>query len=230
VTATQLAWRAAVLATVTFACTAQGEAFDASKLREHCPGFAEWDNQLPTSAARGAPTRAQDPALKAKILRMSDEDQTARQPMTTAGVQVTREQISNMHAVDLRHLKAIKAIVARYGTPTSGLIGEDGVHAFWILIQHADTDPKLQEKVLQGFRDRPDGIRLDDIAMLSDRVRANQHRPQIYGNHFHSEGKELVQTETEDPDHLDERRRGMNLPPMAVYKCMLHVMYGDPVR
>jgi hypothetical protein len=34
-----------------------------------------------------------------------------------------------------------------------------------------------------------------------------------------------VANEIEDPEHVDERRRTMNLPPMDLYKCMLHVVY-----
>jgi uncharacterized protein DUF6624 len=226
----QRLWRAIFVATVILAGAAQAEDPDASKWREKCPGFSEWEKQQqPDATAQAAPTAAKNPALRAKILRMTDEDQKAREPMTTAGVHITRQQISNMKSVDSRNLKTLKAIIATHGTPTPSLISEDGVQAFWLLIQHADTDPGLQEKVLHDFQDRPAGVRLQDIALLTDRVRVNQHRLQVYGSQFHSEGKEFTARQIQDPEHVDERRKSMNLPPMAVYKCQLRLFYESAV-
>jgi hypothetical protein len=230
VTAVQPVWRAIFLTTAIIAGAAQAEDPDAPKWREQCPGFSEWEKQQqPDAAAQAAPTAARNPTLRAKILRIRDEDQKAREPMTTADVHITRQQILSMNAVDRRNLKTVKAIIAKYGTPTPDLISEDGVEAFWLLIQHADTDSALQEKVLHDFQEHPAGVRLQDLALLIDRVRVNQHRAQIYGSQFHSEGKEFKANEMEDPLHVDERRKTMNLPPMAVYKCQLRLTYGNAV-
>ena len=223
-------WRAIFVTAAIFAGAARAEDVNDSKLREQCPGYSEWEKQQqPNAVAQAGATTAQAPALRTKILRMRNEDQKARQAMMVGLTRITRAQILNINAVDRRNLKTIKAIMARYGTPTLGLVGEDGVGAFWILIQHADADPALQERVLHDFQDYPAGVRKEDLALLIDRVRVNQHRPQVYGSQFHSEGKEYAVREIEDPERVEERRKAMNLPPMDLYKCELRVMYGDAV-
>lgn len=231
VTARRMAWCTIFLTAVIVAGAATAEEDpDAPKWREQCPGFSEWEKQRqPDPAAQSPLTTARNTKLKARILRMRDEDQQARAAMTGDMAKLTRAQISKINAIDRRNLKTIKVILTQYGTPTPDSISEDGVGAFWILVQHADSDPALQERVLHDFQDHPSGVRRQDIALLIDRVRVNQHRPQVYGSQFHSVGKVFAAHEIEDPENVDERRKAMNLPSMALYKCMLHVAYEGAV-
>jgi hypothetical protein len=56
------------------------------------------------------------------------------------------------------------------------------------------------------------------LALLEDRVAIGEGRPQIYGSQLYQEGDgPLIVQAMEDPDHVDERRASIGLPPMAEY-------------
>lgn len=45
----------------------------------------------------------------------------------------------------------------------------------------------------------------------------DEGRPQVYGSQLRSEGGSLFVQAMEDPDHVDEPRAAVGLPPMAEY-------------
>ena len=200
------------------------------RLRKACPGVVVWESKkseersvisLPSSVTKGE--------LRRQILKMEKKDQTARN--------ISPEQLSGGHTkaferlgkVDGYNLKVLRKIVGTYGVPTAQMIGLDGVQAFWLLVQHADGDIHLQERVLQEIRSGASGIPLDEIALLTDRVRINQGRPQIYGTQFYKVGDTFVPKEIEDAADLNERRKKMGLMPLSDYECVLRETYGRTV-
>jgi hypothetical protein len=66
-------------------------------------------------------------------------------------------------------------------------------------------------------------IRLGDLAMLEDRVRVHEGKPQRYGGNF--DLKTMQPTPIEDPEHVDERRAQMHLMPLADYRCVMQIIY-----
>jgi hypothetical protein len=104
------------------------------------------------------------------------------------------------------------------------------MHAFWLLVQHADSDVALQEQVLKAFEAVDSGIASEDIAMLTDRVRVAQGRPQLYGSQFKMSAGAAEPFPIEDEAHVDERRMAVGLPPMADYACEIRVMHGIAPR
>jgi len=131
---------------------------------------------------------------------------------------------------DREHAERLRRIVTVLGWPTRDAVGEEGVAAAFELLQHADSDPALQEACLPlliAAGDRGE-VPLPEVAYLSDRVRARQGRPQLYGTQYSVRVDEAGNTVkdangrpiylvpiVEDPGHLDERRRAMGLPTWA---------------
>jgi hypothetical protein len=58
-----------------------------------------------------------------------------------------------------------------------------------------------------------------NTAMLEDRVAVLTHKKQVYGSQIFWDTRTNVYllAPLEDPDHVDERRAGVGLPPMKVY-------------
>ena len=76
------------------------------------------------------------------------------------------------------------------------------------------------ERTRRGAFARP------DYALLYDRVRLAQGKPQRYGSQMHREGNTFQPGPLEDPGHVDSRRRAMGLVPLEDYRCSLEAVYG----
>jgi hypothetical protein len=162
-------------------------------------------------------------ALRRELLAMVDADQRVREGF---GSQMTIEQIAQMQAVDTKHTARMITIIDQHGWPGRSLVGDDGAHAAWLLVQHADASfmerclSLMERAVSRGEASAT------DYAYLFDRVRMNQGKPQVYGTQFTSgaDGK-LVLHPIEDAEHVDERRREVGLPSMAEYERKIRAVY-----
>ena len=164
-----------------------------------------------------------DAALRHELLAMCEVDQKVRQSF---GSHMSAETVAEMQAVDAKHMSRMRAIVAKHGWPGRSLVGDDGAHAAWLLVQHADSAfmaqclPLMERAVAAGQAFGKDYV------YLLDRVRMQQGKPQIYGTQFTFEADgQLVLHPIEDAEHVDERRRAMGLPPMAEQEKMMREVY-----
>lgn len=198
-------------------------------LMKACPGVAAWavnhprHHEEPISASEA--TRVVDaPKLRDELARRASSDQSVRNAWTAASQEHKRVAESAVIAVDTDNLSWLKDLVERQGFPTVQQVGMDGLNHAWLLVQHADSDPAFQTNVLGLLKPRlaSGDVRKQDFAMLTDRVRHAQGKPQIYGSQFKADQQgHLVLESTQDMAHLDDRRATMNLMPMAAYSCLL---------
>jgi len=131
-----------------------------------------------------------------------------------------------MQAVDAAHLVRLKAILRNHGWPSRFEVGDDGAHAFWLLVQHADSGfmseclPKMERAVRRGE------AAARDYAYLLDRVRMQRGEAQVYGTQFRIEADgQLRLYPMVDPDQVDERRRKVGLPSMAEQEKAIREVY-----
>jgi len=174
------------------------------------------------TAPHGSASR-RDSALRRELLSMVDADQQVRQGF---GSQMEPEKVARMQAVDAKHTARMKAIIVEHGWPGRSLVGEDGAHAAWLLVQHADASFMAQCLPLMDHAVSAGEASATDYAYLLDRVRMNQGKPQVYGTQFTSgaDGK-FVLYPVEDAEHVDERRRAVGLPSMAEYERKIREVY-----
>ncbi len=124
-----------------------------------------------------------------------------------------------MHTVDARNTARMKEVVSAHGWPGRRLVGKDGAQAAFLLVQHADADPAFQESCLELMKEAPTGeVSTVDVAYLTDRVRVNTGRSQLYGTQFWMQGGKLVPRPIEDEERLAERRKAVGLIPMDEYR------------
>jgi len=85
--------------------------------------------------------------------------------------------------VDAENLPWLKQTIAHKGWPTRSMVGDEGAHAAWLLVQHADSDPAFQRHCLDllivAAADGEAGQQA--VAYLTDRVHLAEGRPQEYG-------------------------------------------------
>ncbi|HEY3801387.1 MAG TPA: DUF6624 domain-containing protein [Kofleriaceae bacterium] len=184
-----------------------------------------------TNAAEAAFERSlKAPDVRAQLLAMVTEDQAQRMAWVNAnkhgaGSAETAPLLATMETGDRKRTAALQAIVDKLGWPDKSAVGEDGAHAAWLLVQHADQDPAFPKRVLAMMEPLVKTGEVDarDYAYLYDRVAVHDQRPQRWGTQF----KDGYPDAIEDEAHVDERRAAIGLPSMAAYKQQMIQMYGS---
>lgn len=123
-----------------------------------------------------------------------------------------------MELVHRRNGARLNAILDRCGWPGRSLVGADGAHAAWLIAQHAIGEPLLQRRALQLLRSAAaqGEAALLEVAMLEDRIRVAEGRPQRYGTQYDWDRSGVMSPmPIESPEHVDERRRAVGLGPLA---------------
>ncbi|WP_440265884.1 DUF6624 domain-containing protein [Dyella sp.] len=215
-----------------------------------CPGVATWQAAQKAAhasqseeaiAARDAARHFAAPEERRQLLQRAQADQQARDAALAASQgadpdgAAARAVYKHAYEVDGDNLNWLKAQVQRSGFPTVAQVGEQGMSAAFLLVQHADRDPAFQMRVLETLqlRGADKGVKDSELALLTDRVLRAQKKPQRYGTQFDTDpahpGK-MVMAPVEDVAHLDERRARMGLLPIADYRCVLDVIYGTATK
>ncbi|MFL5620367.1 MAG: DUF6624 domain-containing protein [Gemmatimonadaceae bacterium] len=168
--------------------------------------------------AQGEPTSG----LRAEIASRVAMDQAVQRELSDriqAG-QSTGLASARQDSVFNANLQWMRLILDQYGWPGRRLVGDEGSHGAWLLLQHADRDTALQRTALQllekavGAGDASGR----DLAYLTDRVRVAEGRPQIYGTQLQYDSRGCASPKpSEHPAQLDARRASVGLEPVAQY-------------
>jgi hypothetical protein len=136
---------------------------------------------------------------------------------------------SKVAIADSLNYISVKRIWEQFCYPNSDLLGKEGSHNFWLLMQHQDKHPDFQEEVLSGMKLEVERGKSfpSDYAYLTDRVKVNRHQLQIYGSqmtlnadHTSYAPKPLV-----EPEAVNERRMNMGLPSIEEYIEIMNTHY-----
>lgn len=163
-------------------------------------------------------------AERAKAVRdieaMAGPDQLYRGRPATAGP--APEEWKLQTAIDVANMNRLAQIIDAYGWPGLRFAGAASQTAFLVL-QHADS--ASQRKYLPLLRDavkRSDALG-GHLALLEDRVRLADGKPQLYGSQL--KGAPPRFEPIEDEAHVDERRRSIGLEPLADYARRFGLSY-----
>lgn len=196
-----------------------------SEVLRRCPGVAAWEaaNQ---QKADGKPSRVapEDFEMHALLVRLEARDQEVRAALADAQAD-QEEVVRRMMQIDADNLAELKQLVADKGFPDRRRAGDEGMRAFWLLVQHAASDPGFQERALEFLENNDNRIEKAQLAMLIDRLRVARGQPQIYGTQFQRQGDSFVAYAMEQPEAVDIRRAERGLMPLADYKCLLDASY-----
>lgn len=165
-------------------------------------------------AASSAPP-VQDEALRQELLAMQRTDQSARVAIDPRLQDA--EAAALVRQLDLEHAKQLDAIIERVGWPGKTLVGDDGAHAAWLILQHSTPEmmrcrlPLIEAAAARGEASHR------DVAYLVDRVLVFEGKLQRYGTQIVVSGSGLVPAPIENESEVDTRRAAVGLGPLAVY-------------
>lgn len=172
-------------------------------------------------------------ALRRELLEMRRLDQEVR----NAALAATRdgasapgpEVLSRMASVDAGNTARLRESVDEHGWLGSDLVGRDGAESAFLVLQHA-THPvqtELFPLVEAGFH--AGTVSGQSYALLLDRIRVGDGRPQVYGSQARPIEEWIDDEPTlepiEDEANVDARRAEVGLPPLAEYLELLKSIY-----
>jgi Family of unknown function (DUF6624) len=156
-------------------------------------------------------------ALRDELVAMAEEDRRVRAVLAADGSLLDGYH-PTMQAVHDRNAARLSEIIAEHGWPGRTVVGEEGSRAAWLVLQHAIAQPDLQRRGLVLLQDAVGRgeVPAAEAAMLEDRIRVFEGRPQRYGSQFDwDENGQLNPLPIEDEANVDERRRSVGLGPLA---------------
>jgi hypothetical protein len=155
-------------------------------------------------------------AIRRELLAMAEDHGRARRELAADG-SLFQGYHPRMRTVHDAHAKRVGEILDSRGWPGLSQVGPEGANAAWLIVQHAIAQPEFQRRALELLRaaiQRGDAPALQ-AAMLEDRIRTLEGRPQRYGTQFDWDaGGQLSPLPIEDPAGIDVRRREIGLEPL----------------
>ena len=183
------------------------------------------ERAAPQAACAGV---ARDETLRREMLLMREADQAARQRWVAEKQSEAAGRA--MQALDLKHAERLRAIFKERGVPGVCLVGRDGMGALHTLLLHTPS-LALQKQALPHLEAAAGRGEVPAFAaaMLTDDILEAEGKPQLYGTNFEFKDGKLVLKPVSDPEHLEERRAKVGLPPMAESVRGLEEMYRTTV-
>ncbi len=174
---------------------------------------------LDPACAQGALASGVDLALADELLAMIAVDDDTRARLAAAG-ELFDGYHPAMAAVHRANAARLRAIIERDGWPGRGRVGVAAASAAWRIVQHAIGEPAFMRAMLPVLEDAAarGEVAAHEVAMLEDRIRVFEGRPQRYGTQYDWDdaGDALVPSVGIDaPGELEARRAAVGLPPMA---------------
>lgn len=152
-------------------------------------------------------------AASDKILKMAEQDQSLRMQWQEKGQD--SDWTEKLKEIDEKHTRAMKNIVDDIGWPSISKVGSKASHAAWLLVQHVDQDVDFQKQCLESMKAEADTeVSRRNIAYLTDRIRMNESRPQVYGTQYVKSESDPSLWEpypVEDIENVDKRRKQMGM-------------------
>jgi len=155
--------------------------------------------------------------LRRQLLEMARLDRSVRAELAASGTLFNAGYEPRMARVHQRNAERLRRIIESVGWPGYDLVGPEGAEAAWLILQHAISEPDLLRRALPLLVTAAREGKADPAhaAMLEDRIRFFEGRPQRYGTQldWDADGN-LSPAEVEDPQRIAERRAAVGLPPL----------------
>lgn len=159
--------------------------------------------------------------LREELLAMMDEDQE---------IGKVHDWKNNFEVVRGRNTERLKEIINEYGWPGFSLVEKDGSRAAWLLAQHSDQDLEFQKQALELLKKAVEKGEASkrNLAYLTDRVRVNSGKPQLFGTQFkkNKDGK-WGPRPIKNPENLEKRRKEFGLEPFSEYEKRMEELHKN---
>jgi hypothetical protein len=177
-----------------------------------------------------------DKPLRIELLNLSARDQANRESVDSVfAVSGARSAQSDsafnaMATADAPLIARLSEIVKTSGWPDRTLVGDDGAHAAWLVLQHAPQATQAEMLPLVRAAVAKHEARSSDLALLEDRVLADQGKPQLYGSQleYPDAGGLPTPKPIDNAACVDVRRAAVGLEPISDYLRRFGVDYAAP--
>jgi hypothetical protein len=169
--------------------------------------------------------------LADELKTMAEVDQIAAYVPQGKYKQWSTEKWDNFKdSVFTTHKKRLEEIFENVGYPGYSLVGEKGSQNFWLMVQHCDSDPAFQSRVLEKLKIEVDNKNADgsNYGLLTDRVKINTGEKQVYGTQvsYNSLGQAYPK-DLADSVNVNKRRAEVGLEPIEEYLNMMTQMHFE---
>lgn len=169
-----------------------------------------------------------------ELIAMAEFDRTVADELAASG-SLYEGYHPRMVAIHENHASRLQAIITQIGWPTESVVGEPAAKAAWLIAQHAISRPEFQRSCLGLLAEaaREHTVPLWQPAMLEDRIRVFEGRPQRYGTQLKPDAHGNLQPHAiENPETVEERRRAVGLEPLAeiLARAKPQPLPADPER
>jgi hypothetical protein len=155
--------------------------------------------------------------LSQELIKMARVDMELRNVPVSDGMRFNR-YLPEMIAVFDRNAKRLEKIIEKHGWPVKSKVGEEAARAAWLILQHAVTHPDLQRKCFHLLVEQVNAGEISpmDMAMLEDRIRCFEGRPQRFGTQFDwDEHNQMSPLPMDDENLVEQRRKKLGLRTMS---------------
>jgi uncharacterized protein DUF6624 len=163
-------------------------------------------------------------ALSVVLAQMAAGSERVRTPTPCSEDGLTRfaepRELIELARVDVANTDRLRTIIETHGWPGTSLVGEQGAHHAWLIAQHSDRQLDFQRVALTllAAAVANGDASARDLAYLTDRVRVNEGREQLYGTQLGcAQDDRVVPFPIERPEDLDARRANVGLEPLGEY-------------
>lgn len=166
--------------------------------------------------------------LRETLLGMLATDQAVRMEMIDQGMDNIRPGLQDrMARIDAQTETRLAAIVREHGWPGIDMVGLDGSDAASVMLQHVGPGLQKESLPLVEAAFRAGKASGPNYAMLVDRVRLAEGRPQLYGTAAmpFTQAGEITFQPIEDETRVDARRAEVGLMPLEEYRQLMRQMY-----
>lgn len=155
--------------------------------------------------------------LQDQLLAMQSRDLDTREKLANSGELFKQGYHPEMKAIHQQNNQQIADIIHQYGWPGYDLVGEEGCHAAWLVVQHAVLEPELQQHCLALLEQavQQDQAHPRMYAYLLDRVLVQKGEKQVFGTQHESDSEgNLIPCPLLIPQHIDLLRKSVGLLPL----------------
>jgi len=120
-----------------------------------------------------------------------------------------------MQSVHKENAQVLDGLISKHGWPGITQVGLEGSRAAWFIAQHAICTPNLQRKFLQLLSKAAENgdVPNKQVALLTDRIRFNEGKPQVYGTVLDWNETGELNCKLENVEKVNELREEVGLPP-----------------
>ena len=157
-----------------------------------------------------------DESLEKALLDMEARDQSVRAELTAAGAlnDGYHPRLEELHRANASRLRQIIAV---FGWPGLTLVGDKGAKAAWRIALHSISEPAFMRQcrdLIDHASEAQDAPRWQ-FAIIDDRIRVYEGRPQRYGTQLRMGPNGLEPHPLENESRINSMRMQAGLPPFA---------------